>query len=231
LVPNALSPEFRFSAIKRFLGSMAAASLPCGSKWIGFTDTILAIMWITFLVGLVVFLIWLARPHLRWQVVGACCLGALFSLPALGVARSFGIALPTLAFMTAISIAITEIYDRAKSRNHFRPAILAVVILGLAVGIVGGIHRSKYVAESVQENSAWRIVRDGKFLFDMFEYPATIPQTRRDAGLARLKAFGIQSADDVRALEKTLRQIRGQPKQQAALPNGLTLAKYDYLSF
>jgi len=230
-VPNALSPEFNLGAIKRFLAAMAAACLPCGSNWIGFTDTSIAIAWIMFLIALVAFFLLLARPHVRLQFLGVCCLGALLSAPALGVARSFGIALPTLAFMTAISIAITEIYARAQSRNQFRGAIMIVVILCLAVGIVGGIHRSKYVAESVQENSAWRMVRDGKFLFDMFEYPPTIPPQRRAVGLARLKAFGIQSADDVKSLEKTLRQNRDQPKQQPALPNGLTLAKYDYLSF
>ncbi len=231
LVPNALSPEFGFSAIKRFLSSMAAACLPCGSTWTGFTDTAIAIAWIMFLITLVAFFMLLTRPHVRLQFLGVCCLGGLLSLPALGVARSFGIALPTLAFMTAISIAITEIYDQAQSRNQFRRAILAVMILGLAVGIVGGIRRSKYVAESLQENSAWRMVRDGKYLFDMLDHPATIPQARREAGVARLKAFGIQSADDVRSLDKIIRDKSDPQRQQAAIPPGLILPKYDYLSF
>jgi hypothetical protein len=231
LVPNALSPEFNLGAIKRFLAAMAAACLPCGSNWIGFTDTAIAITWIAFLILVVVLFVLLARPQIRLQFFGVCCLGALLSLPALGIARSFGIALPTLAFMTAIAIAITEIYDRAQSRNQFRRAILAVVILGLSVGIVGGIRRSKYVAESLQENSAWRMVRDGKYLFDMLDHPATIPQARREAGLARLKTFGIQSADNVRSLEKVLRDKSDPQRQQAATPHGLILPKYDYLSF
>jgi hypothetical protein len=231
LVPNALSPEFNLGAIKRLLAAMAAACLPCGSNWIGFTDTAIAIAWIAFLILVVVLFVLLARPQIRWQFFGVCCLGALLSLPALGIARSFGIALPTLAFMTAIAIAITEIYDRLQSRNQFRRAILAVVILGLSVGIAGGIRRSKYVAESLQENSAWRMVRDGKYLFDMLDHPATIPQARREAGLARLKVFGIQSADNVRSLEKILRDKSDPQRQQAAIPPGLILPKYDYLSF
>ncbi len=231
LVPNALSPEFNFGAIKRFLASMAAACLPGGSKWIGFTDTAIALTWITFLIALVLLLLTCARPQVRWRVLGICCLGAVLSLPALGVARSFGIALPTLAFMTAISVAITDIYNFAQSRNQLRRAVTALVILGLGVGVVGGINRSKYVAESVQQNSAWRMVRDGKYLFDMFDHPSTIPPARREAGLARLRALGIQSADDVRALEKTLRQNRDRPGQPAAIPSGLVLPKYDYLSF
>lgn len=235
LVPNALSPEFKLSAIKRVLGAMGASWLPGGSKWIGFADNFIAIIWIAFLVGILLWFTRLADFRSRWQVLGVCCVGTLLSLPALGVARPFGIALPTLAFMSAISIAIGEIYNQMRSQERFRNwqryAILGVIILGLAIGIVGGIRRSKYVAESMQENSATRMVRDGKFLFDMFERRPTIPEPRRQAGLVRLAAFGIRSADDVRSLEKTLKENPDQYRQPNATSNGLFLPKYDYLSF
>jgi hypothetical protein len=236
LVPNALSPEFGVSAVKRFLGATGAALLPVGSpKWIGSADNFIGYAWIIFLISIVLLFFRRANRESRWRFLGACWLGALLSLPAIGVARSFGIALPTLAFMTALSIAIAEIYNRLQSRDESfkwqRYAVLAIIIFGLAVGVAGGIRRSKCVAESVQENSAWRMVRDGKFLFDMFDHPTTIPEARREAGLARLRAFGIQSAADVRTLEKTLRQNRDQPGQSAPVPTGLTVSKYDYLSF
>src|SRR5258708_31560902 len=104
-------------------------------------------------------------------------------------------------------------------------------MLGLAVGIVGGIHRSKYVADSMQENSVTRIDRDGRFLFDFFDRPATIPEARRQAGLARLGTFGIHTADDLRLLQKTLHDHPNQYRQWTPNPNGLFLPKYDYLSF
>jgi hypothetical protein len=235
LVPNALSPELKLSAIKRVLETVAASALPGGFTWIGFSDTLVTIIWITFLGVLVLLFIRLANPRVRWQFIGVCFLGLLLSLPALGVARPFGIALPTIAFMSAISIAIGGIYNRVRAnaqfRNWQRYATLGVIILGLAIGIASGIGRSKYVAESMYENAATRMVRDGKFLFDMFEHPATIPASRRQAGLDRLKAFGIKSADDVRSLEKALKANPDQYRQTSATSNVLFLPKYDYLSF
>jgi hypothetical protein len=235
LVPNALSPEFTGSAAKRFLVAMAASWLPGGYQWIGFTDKFIGIVWVGFLIGVGLLFIRLASPRVRWQFLGACCLGVLLSLPAIGVARSYGIALPTLAFMTAISIAISEVYRQMHSQDRFRKwpryAFVSSVILGLAVGIGGGIHRSIYVAESMQENCAKRVDWDGRFLFDLFDRPATIPESRRQAGLARLRTFGIQSADDLRSLQKTLRQDPNQYRQRKPTTNGLFLPKYDYLSF
>jgi hypothetical protein len=235
LVSNALSPDFKLSAIKGLLVAMAASWLPGGFTWRGPTDIFIALTWIAFLIVVVLLFIPLAKPRARWQLFGVCCLGALLSLPALGAARSFGIALPTLAFMSAVSVAIGEIYSQVKSepqfRNWQRYATLGIIIVGLATGIVGGINRSRYVAESMYENAATRMVRDGKFLFEMFNQPATIPDSRRQAGLDRLKAFGIRSADDVRSLEKALKANPKQYRQPSATSNGLLLPKYDYLTF
>jgi hypothetical protein len=235
LVPNAMSPEFTPAAAQRFLVAMAASWLLGGYKWIGFTDKFIGIVWIGFLIGVGLLFIRLATPRVRWQLLGTCCLGVLLSLPAIGIARSYGIALPTVAFMTALSIGIGEVYRQMYSQTRFRKweryAFVSTAILGLAVGIGGGIHRSTYVAESMQQNCAARIDRDGRFLFNLFDRPATIPESRRQAGLARLKTFGIQSADDLRLLQKTLREDPNRYRQQPPNSNGLFLPKYDYLAF
>jgi hypothetical protein len=235
LVPNALSPQFTLSAIIRLVAAMAAAWLPGGSKWIGFTDGFIGLTWIAFVIGIILLFLRLADSDIRWRFFGTCCLGGLLSLPALGVARSYSIALPTVAFMSAISIAIGEIYHQIQSRDQVRNwkhhAITSFVVLGIAVGIVAGIDRSKYVAESMEESCAVRVVRDGQFLFNLFEQPATIPESRRQAGLARLKRYGIESADDLRMLDETLDRSPEQYRQARANSNGLFLPKYKYLSF
>src|SRR5262249_30368965 len=147
-------------------------------------------------------------PQVRRQFFGSCCLGVLLCLPALAIARPFGIALPTLAFMTAISIAIGEIYTQSQTRSHLlqwqRSTIIGGLILGLVVGIGGGIERSVYVAESLRPNCGKRIVWDGEFLYNLYEHSATIPEQRRKAGLARLERFGITSASDVQRLKRDL---------------------------
>lgn len=235
LVPNALSPQISFSAGKRLLRAMAAAWLPCGFKWIGTTDQFVGIIWVTFLIAIVICFLAVANSQARWQFLGACCLGALLSLPALGIARPFGIALPTLAFMTAISIAITQLYGHVRGQDQLqkwqRYAVVSFIVAGLAFGIGGGIRRSKCVAESIQENSVTRAVRDGEFLFDLLDHPPTIPAPRRQAGLARLQRFGIQSAADLKSLKESLSQHPNEYRRQPSTSNDLFLSKYDYLSF
>lgn len=233
LVPNALSPQISFSAGQRLFRAMAASWLPCGLKWSGIADIWIAIAWITFLLGLVFWFLRFANSSARLQFLGVCCAGALLSLPALGVARPFGIALPTIAFMSAVSIAIAGIWNRRLVPNELPnrppPVLLTFLIIGIAVGIAGGIYRSNYVAQSLQEDSAVRAVRDGQFLFDLFDHPATIPPERRQNGLARLEHFGIRTAEDVKALEKNVHSHRDAIPRQSG--NGLFLSKYDYLSF
>jgi hypothetical protein len=235
LIPDALSPQFNLAAAKRFVTAVKASCLPGGSTMIGSADKLLGFLWIGFLLGLVLIFLRLSRPNARWQLAGICCLGILFCLPALAVARAFGIALPTLAFMTGISIAIGEVYHQIGSSESFREwqryAFVGIVILGLSMGIAGGFRRSVYVAESLQQNCAVRAERDGEFLFDMFKRPATIPEERRRAGLARLSALGIQSADDVRGLQRDLKENPSRFRQNSANHEGLFLPKYEYLSF
>jgi hypothetical protein len=235
LIPDALSPQFNLTAAKRFLTAITASCLPGGYTRVGPEDKVLGFLWIGFLLGLVLLFLGLSRRNVRWQFAGVCCLGILLCLPALGVARAFGIALPILAFMTAISIALGEVYRQIRSSESFREwqryAFVGIVVLGLSVGIVGGLRRSTYVAESLQQNCAVRAERDGEFLFDLFKRPATIPEERRRAGLARLSALGIRPADDVRQLKKDLKENPGRYRQNSQRHEGLFLPKYEYLSF
>jgi len=79
LVPNALSPEFNFAAVKRLLGAMAAAALPVGSpKWIGSTDNFIGFAWIAFLIATVLLFLRLANRDARWRFFGAVFLTPVF---------------------------------------------------------------------------------------------------------------------------------------------------------
>jgi hypothetical protein len=231
LIPNALSPQFTLTAANKLLRAMASSCLPGGYTMIGVADKLIGFFWVGFLVGLLGIFLVASRPSSRWQVLGICCLGALLSLPALGIARPFGIALPTLAFLTAVPIALAQIYYHVLSGRWQRYAVIGFTALGLALGVVGGIHRSMYVAESLRQNCAVRAERDGEFLFDILDHPATIPKSRREAGLLRLAGLGIKSAEDVKSLRRDLRENRSRYKQTGKDRQGLFLPKYEYLSF
>jgi len=231
LIPNALSPQFTFSAALKLLRAMASSWLPGGFAMIGVADKLIGFLWVGFLVALLGIFLVASRPAPCRKVLGICCLGALLSLPALGVARPFGIALPTLAFLTAVPIGLAEIYRRMQSLGWQRYAVIGFAMLGLAFGVVGGVHRSMYVAESLRENCAVRVERDGEFLFDVLDHPATIPKRRREAGLLRLAGLGIKSAEDVKNLQRDLRENRSRFEQTPKNRQGLFLPKYEYLSF
>jgi len=235
LVPNALSPKFNLGAVKRLLTAINASWLPRGVKMVGSVDTLFGTLWIIFVVALVSIFLKLARARVRWQFLGACCLGVILCLPALGIGRPFGIALPTLAFMTAISIAVGEVSTQIQAGTGFgewqRTAVTAGIILGLAAGIVGGIRRSFDVAEFLRPNCAARIVRDGEFLFDQLDHPVTIPEQRRKAGLARLESLGITSAADLSRLKSDLQNAPASSGQDSETGNGVFLPRYGYLSF
>src|SRR5262249_31799498 len=214
---------------------ISASLLPRGVKMMGTIDILLGALWIIFVVGLIWMFVKFARPRVRRQFLGVCCLGVLLCLPALGIGRPFGIALPTLAFMTAISITVGEVFTqiqmRADIRDWQRPAVTAGIILGLVIGIGGGLRRSCDVAESLRPNCAARVLRDGEFLFQLLDHPATIPEQRSTSGLARLEIFGIRSATDLTRLKANLQSNRASYRQNIPTENSLFLSKYDYLSF
>ena len=234
LVPNALSPKFNFGAVKRLFTAISASWLPRGFKTVGTIDTLFGVLWIIFVVGLVSMFVKLVRPRVRWQFLGACCLGVILCLPALGIGRPFGIVLPTLAFMTAISIAVDEVYTQIRAGAGFREwqrkVVTAGIVLAIATGIGGGIRRSFEVAESLRPNCALRVLRDGEFLFGL-DHSATIPEQRQKAGLARLESLGIASATDLSRLKSDLQNDPGSYRQNRQTGSGLFLPNYDYLSF
>ena len=158
VIGKAPSPQLTLSSLKTLFATIKASWLPGGYTAIGLNDANIQSLWIGFLSGLILLFVFLSRPRVLWLFVGICCIGTGSALFALAVARSFGIAMPTVAFMTAISIAIREVYHQircvrpgAKWRRH---ALVLTVALGLAVGIAGGFRRSLYVAESLHENCA-----------------------------------------------------------------------------
>jgi hypothetical protein len=231
LIPEALSPRFTLGAAKMLLRAIAASWLPGGYTMIGRADKLTGLLWVGFLIAFVLIFLTTSRPHIRWQFLGVCCTGIILSLPAIGVARAFGIALPTLAFMTALSIAIVEVYHQIQVRQWRRYLFLGTVLLGLALGVAGGVRRSFYVAESLQQNCAVRAERDGEFLFNLLEQPATIPEKRRQAGLARLSALGIKSGEDMKNLRQDLKENPGRYQGNATDRQALFRSKYKYLSF
>jgi len=157
----------------------------------------------------------------------------VLTLPALGVPRSFGISLPTVACATAISLIIAEGYRElqisgAKWLNY---AFVALTIFGLTIGIGGGIHRSTYVAEALDENSVLRVELDAEFIFNMGDPHVTIPEQRNEAVRDRLRSVGIFNLTDVSRLADDLSQNRGVYERNRQTRAGLFLPKYEYLSY
>jgi hypothetical protein len=233
LVPDALSPKLNFGAVKRVFTAILASCLPRGLKMVGTVDTLLGAIWIIFMIGLVSMFVKFARPRVRWQFLGVCCMGVLLCLPALAIGRPFGITLPTLAFMTAIAIAVGELFIQlgTGSRGWRHTTVTAGIILGLVIGIGGGLRRSCDVAESLRPNCAARILRDGEFLFQLLDHPATIPEQRRTSGRARLEGLGISSAADLTRLKRDLQDNPASYQRNRRTENGVFVPKYDYLSF
>lgn len=234
-VPEAPSPQFTIRAAKALLIAIMASWLPGGYETKAIADSVLANIWIAFLIGLVLVFMRVGRSSLRRQFIGTCCIGCVLSLPAIAVPRSFGIALPTLAFITAIGIAIGEVYHQLQPpimvSKTFRFCLVTCVTLGLVVGIVGGARRSICVAEYFHENCALRVERDGTFIFNLFKRRATVPEERKEAGRARLATAGIYNADDVWSLHKDITECPGDYQRRRESREALFLPKYDYLSF
>ncbi len=226
LIPDALSPKLNSTALRMLFIAIESSWLPGGHKMIG-GDKAFGFLWIGFVLLLLVLFFTVSRRHVRWQFAGMFILVGLLCLPALGVARAFGIALPTLAAMTALSIAAAETNRQLQSR----PAFVVLVYLAFAIGIGGGIRRSLYVAEALRPDCAVRVTRDAEFLFDLLGKPTTIPAVRRQAGLDRLASFGIGSAEDAEKLREDLKKYPGRFELPAQDRHLLFRPKYDYLSF
>ena len=227
--------DFTILKLKMLLISIKSAWLPGGVTTAGFADSLLAALWIGFLIGLIVMVARLGRSRSRWRVVGTCFLGCVLSLPALGIPRPFGIAMPVLAFMTAVAIAVAEVWRQIESAKHSHKwrqyAFVGYVILGLAVGIAGGIRRSMYVAESLHQNCVPRVEEDAVLIFNLRERYATVPEERREAGRTRLAALGIYNIRDLLRLDKDSREHPERYERNRQTREALFLPKYDYLSY
>jgi hypothetical protein len=233
-VPEAPSPDLTILKLKMLLISIKSAWLPGGVTTVGFGDNLIAALWIGFLLGLVVMVAWLGRSRSRWRVVGTCFLGCVLCLPALGIPRSFGIAMPALAFMTAVVITIAEVWrqiESAQSHRWRQYAFVGYVILGLALGIVGGIRRSMYVAESLHPNCVERVEDDAVCIFNLREEYATVPEERREAGRTRFAALGIYNIKDLWGLAQDSGKHPERYARNTKTPEALFLPKYDYLSY
>ena len=222
------------SLTEDFWPSLQSAWLPGGLRALGTVDLWLKGLWQGFLGALILLFVLAGRNRARLAVLGLCVLALVLCTPSLAVARSFGIALPSLAFLTAISVALVEVrgvvFPPGYGQRVWRPAVSILLALGLALGVGAGVRRSRYVAEALHEHAVERVVRDGSFLFDMYERPATIPAARREAGLRRLAAVGIRSRDDLQRL-KRLGYDDNAPVILKRLGSPLFVDKYDYSSF
>ena len=234
-VPEAPAPDITPLKIKVFFISLASSWLPGGYSTIELADWVLKALWIGFLAGLILVFVRVSTFRWRYRVLGTCCLGVVLALPALGIPRSFGVTMATLAFMTATSMMIPVIYRElasSKLPGKWRKyAFVAYVLLGLAIGIAGGIHRSIYVAESLHENCVRRVDEDAQFIFNMEDRHATIPEQRTEAGRDRLRALGIYNLKDLSRLINDATENPGPYQRNRETRTGLFLPKYDYLSY
>ena len=210
--------------------AVVSSWFPGGAITVGRTDRLLELGWVGFLVILTVLFVGLRDRRQQGLALGVCLLGLVFCAPQLGALRSFGVALPTLAFFTAISIAaINVLIGYSYSRTEpglMRSIAIGVCLLGLGIGITAGIRRSIYVAQSLNENSVTMAIANGGVVFDMFPHRETIPEARRQAVLEHLGTLGIHSRDDVTQL---LQRKNSGVLDSVAAP--LFVAKYGYQSW
>ena len=203
-VPEAPGPKFTAESFQNFWLSIKSSWFPCGYMTIGFTDDLLAYLWMGFLFLALVLFVRIARPLRLWQTAGVCVLGIVLASPALAVAHSYGLAMPALAFRVAIAMAIAEILTQTQVIAWFTPRLRHVLAgsmaIGLVIGISGGVLRSMYVAEALHQNCALRMLYDANFVYDLYQRPTTVPQERREAARSRFAAAGILNAQDLEEL-------------------------------
>ncbi len=234
-VPDAPSPKFNADALLTFWLCIKSSWLPGGYNTIGFVDGLFADLWIAFLVLLFILFVRIARLIKLLQTAGACGLGFLFCPPAIAVAHSYGLTLPTLAFMTAISIAIMEVWRqtqlKAKSGRIQPYALVSFLALGLIIGITGGLRRSIYVAEFLHQNCAPRMLFDAKFVFNLYERPPTVPERRKAAARSRFAAAGIVTIQDIQRLYRNCVEYDPEYVQNRQTQTAPFLPKYEYGSY
>jgi hypothetical protein len=212
--------------VSRALTAVVSAAFPGGVQTTGIADRSLEYCWALFLAWTVFAFFRIADRGPRQIVFGICVLGLVLSTPALAVARSFGVALPALAFFTGIAVTVVEIHRYYLSRGQkqtFVKSIPLVCVIGLALGIASGVSRSGYVAQSLNEDSTEAVLHNSRLLFDQ---RVTIPTERRQRFLAHLNTLGISSRDGWEHLAAQDRSV-----DTTTLPPPMFKAKYGYLLF
>ena len=235
LLPDARMPALSGNSMHGMWLSVQSSWLPGGLETMGSVDRLVSLLWRGFAALVMAVFLIATSGRARKQVVGLCVLGVMLCTPALGVARSFGIAMPSLAFYSALSIVVVELHRlvaaRSTARHVWTPVVASLLVLGLAVGTGGGIRRSIYVAEALDDNSVIRVLRDGEFLLGSHSELATIPDTLRRTKMARFADLGIRSRDDLAQLEYRLAEDPDPFKQRRETRSPLFLEKYNYFSY
>jgi len=234
-VPEAPAPKLTAESFQNFWLSIKSSWFPGGCITIGFTDDLLARLWIGFLFLVFILFIRMGRPLRIWQTAGLCCIGVVLASPAIAVAHSYGLALPALAFRAAIAMAIAEILIQMKMVSWFnkarRHALVAFLALGLVIGLAGGILRSKYVAEALHQNSALRMLYDANFVYDLYQRPTTVPEQRRETARSRFAAAGIFTVEDLQRLYQQCADYDPQLVKNRDTRRAPFLPKYSFNSY
>jgi hypothetical protein len=227
--------SFTLLKLKVSLISLASSWLPGGVSTIGLVDGVLAALWISFLIGLAVMLAALGGTRPRWRVVGTCVLGCVLALPSLGAPRPFGIAMSTLAFYAAVAMAIAEVSRRLAAVEYSRRwvyyASAVYLALGLGAGVIGGVRRSNYVAESLHPNCIPRIAVDAILVFNLRERYVPVPEERREAARSRFATLGIYNVPDLYRLYTESIEHPERYERDNQQTRTLFVPKYDYLSY
>lgn len=236
-VPDAPAPDLTPLKLKMFMISVASSWLPGGYETTGLADSLFKVFWLMFLAGLLLILLTVCRSRSLWRVLGTCCLGVVLTFPALGVPRSFGVSLATVASAAAISVIIVEASRELQnvggkaSRKWWRYPFVVFTLFGLTIGISGGIRRSTYVAEALDENCVLRVEHDAEFIFNMGDPHVTVPEQRNEVGRDRLRSLGIFNLTDLSRLADDLSENPELYERNRQTRAPLFLPKYQFLSY
>jgi len=234
-VPEAPLPKFTSDAFQNFWLSIKSSWFPCGYTTIGLTDDLLASLWMGFLFLVFILFIRIGRPLRVWQTIGTCCIGVVLASPTIAVAHSYSLAMPALAFRAAITMAIAEILIQTEIVSWFnkqrRYALVAFLALGLVIGLTGGVLRSMYVAESLHQNCALRMLYDANFVYDLYQRPTTVPEQRREAARSRFAAAGIFTIEDLQRLYQKCADYDPEYVKNRDTRKAPFLPKYSFTSY
>jgi hypothetical protein len=228
-IPEAPQPTLQ---IAQLWLPFRSAWMPGGATYVA-PDHLINFAWIGFLCFLATVFIRFSDKCRIELVFGICVLGLVLCTPALAVPRSFGTALPSLAFFTAIAIALDTVRDVFSSERYgqglWRPAIFATCLIGLALGVTAGVRRSIYVSEALDQYAVGTVIQNAAFLFAIYPNPVTMPESRRRAVLAYLNELGISSREDLIKLRARVAAARLGESDPPILKPPMFYERYEYM--